>query len=112
MWFGFKKQHHVTNVPEHFCPQHVPGSATTVTIPKYTVRWWQEGKNTTEQKESEHTETEVSIGPGQYNFTVEAILHRSLSIPAHIAIPKMDTRGEQILLVLYFKQCRNKSRKD
>lgn len=77
------------------CSQHVPGSATKVAIQGYTVQWSQKGQNRTEGKDSGQTQTEVSIGPGQYDFTVQAVLDRGLSIPAYITIPKMDIRGEQ-----------------
>ncbi|XP_026198886.1 oncostatin-M-specific receptor subunit beta [Anabas testudineus] len=69
---------------------HVPGSATTVAIKGYTVQWSQEGQNRT--VDSGQTQTEISIGPGQCDFTVQAVLDRGLAVPAHLTIPKMDVR--------------------
>ncbi|XP_040010243.1 leukemia inhibitory factor receptor isoform X2 [Xiphias gladius] len=69
---------------------HVHGSATTVTIQGYTVQWSQEGLNRTEWKDGGQTRAEVSIGPGQCNFTVQAVPDTGPSISAHITIPKLD----------------------
>ncbi|GLD54248.1 leukemia inhibitory factor receptor-like isoform X1 [Lates japonicus] len=68
----------------------VLGSAT---IQGFTVHGSQEGQNRTESipaLDSEQTQAEVPIGPGQYDFTVEAVLRNGPSIPAHITIPKLD----------------------
>ncbi|XP_026177146.1 oncostatin-M-specific receptor subunit beta [Mastacembelus armatus] len=70
----------------------VPGSATTVITQGYTVQWSQEGVSRTEWKDSGQTQAEVSIGQGQYNFTVQAVLHSGLTISDHITVPKMDDR--------------------
>ncbi|XP_071339604.1 leukemia inhibitory factor receptor isoform X4 [Trachinotus anak] len=74
-----------------------PGSATTEIIQGYTVQWSQDGQNRTQEKDSAQTQAEVSIGPGQYDFTVTAVRHTCPSITAHITIPKLDDR--EILLV-------------
>ncbi|XP_044051060.1 oncostatin-M-specific receptor subunit beta isoform X2 [Siniperca chuatsi] len=76
---------------------HVPGSAATVNIQGYIVQWLQEGQNWTEWKDSEQTQAEVSIGPGQYDFTVQAVLHIGSTPPAHITIPQRDD-GENLLV--------------
>uniref|UniRef100_A0A4W6BVD3 Fibronectin type-III domain-containing protein n=1 Tax=Lates calcarifer TaxID=8187 RepID=A0A4W6BVD3_LATCA len=72
------------------------GSAT---IQGFTVQGSQEGQNRTElipALDSEQTQAEVPIGPGQYDFTVEAILRNGPSIPAHITIPKLDDTKKQL----------------
>ncbi|XP_076587335.1 leukemia inhibitory factor receptor isoform X2 [Chaetodon auriga] len=75
----------------------VPGSAATVNIQGYIVQWSHEGKNWTEWKDSGQTQTEVSIGPGQYDFTVQAVLPTGSTIPAHITVPQRDD-GETLPL--------------
>ncbi|KAM9360201.1 leukemia inhibitory factor receptor [Symphorus nematophorus] len=74
---------------------HVPGSAAMVNIQGYTVQWLQGGQNWT--KGTGQTQAEVSIGPEQCDFTVQAILHTGSSIPAHITIPQRDD-GENLLV--------------
>ncbi|KAF1389404.1 hypothetical protein PFLUV_G00073080 [Perca fluviatilis] len=69
---------------------HVPGSAVTVNIQGYIVQWSQEGQNWTEWKDSGQTQAEVSINPGQYDFSVQAVVHTGSTIPAHITIPQGD----------------------
>ncbi|XP_078107293.1 leukemia inhibitory factor receptor isoform X1 [Sander vitreus] len=69
---------------------HVPGSAVTVNIQGYVVQWSQEGQNWTEWKDSGQTQAEVSIDLGQYDFSVQAVLHTGSTIPAHITIPQGD----------------------
>ncbi|XP_042344411.1 leukemia inhibitory factor receptor [Plectropomus leopardus] len=67
--------------------QHTPGSAVTVNVEGYKVQWSQEGQNWTKWTDSQQTQAEVTINAGQYDFTVQAILHSSFSVPAHITIP-------------------------
>ncbi|XP_070690651.1 leukemia inhibitory factor receptor [Pempheris klunzingeri] len=74
---------------------HIPGSAATVNIQSYTVQCSHEGQNWTERKDSGQTQAEVSIGPGQYDFTVQAVLRTGSTIPAHITIPQRDD-GENL----------------
>lgn len=101
------------NFYDYLCSQHVPGSAATVNIQGYIVQWLQEGQNWTEWKESRQTEAEVSIGPGQYNFTVQAVVQMGSTPPAHITIPQRDDGGEQhmwnqlIFNILKFNLCDN-----
>uniref|UniRef100_A0A3Q0SNH8 Fibronectin type-III domain-containing protein n=1 Tax=Amphilophus citrinellus TaxID=61819 RepID=A0A3Q0SNH8_AMPCI len=64
---------------------HIAGTATTVNIQGYTVKWSQEGQ--TVSKDSRQSLVEVSIGPEKCNFTVQAVLPTGSSIPAHISIP-------------------------
>ncbi|KAM7415884.1 hypothetical protein PAMA_018107 [Pampus argenteus] len=71
---------------------HIVGTAAKVNIQGYTVKWLQEGQNRTELKDSGQTQAEVSLGPGQCDFTVQAVLHTGSSIPAHITIPARDDR--------------------
>ncbi|XP_035514491.1 oncostatin-M-specific receptor subunit beta [Morone saxatilis] len=73
---------------------HVPDSAATVNIQGYIVQWSQEAQNWTEWRDSGQTQAEVSIGPGQYEFTVQAVLHIDSTLSAHITIPKSD--GENL----------------
>ncbi|XP_028434715.1 leukemia inhibitory factor receptor isoform X2 [Perca flavescens] len=73
-----------------FWTPHVPGSAVTVNIQGYIVQWLQEGQNWTEWKDSGQTQAEVSIDPGQYDFSVQAVVHTGSTIPAHITIPQGD----------------------
>lgn len=51
-------------------------------------------------KDSGQTQAEVSIGPGQCDFTVQAVLHIGSTIPAHITVPQRDDGGEQQLKLL------------
>ncbi|XP_042276180.1 oncostatin-M-specific receptor subunit beta [Thunnus maccoyii] len=69
---------------------HIVGTAATVNIQGYTIQWLQEGQNRTEWKDSRQTQAEVSIGPEQCDFTVQAVLHTDSSIPAHITIPQRE----------------------
>ncbi|XP_070761070.1 leukemia inhibitory factor receptor [Enoplosus armatus] len=69
---------------------HVPGSAATVDIKGYTVQWSQKSQNWTKWRDSGQTQLVVSIGPGQYNFTVQAVIHVGSTPPAHITIPQRD----------------------
>ncbi|XP_034728872.1 leukemia inhibitory factor receptor isoform X1 [Etheostoma cragini] len=69
---------------------HVPGSLVTLNILGYVVQWSQEGQNWTEWKDSRQTQAQVSIDLGQYDFSVQAVLHTGSSIPAHITIPQGD----------------------
>ncbi|XP_022621028.1 leukemia inhibitory factor receptor-like isoform X3 [Seriola dumerili] len=71
---------------------NAPGSATTETVQRYTVQWTQDGQNRTERKDGAQTQAEVLIGPGQCDFTVQAVLHTCPPINAHITIPKLDDR--------------------
>ncbi|KAM7391310.1 hypothetical protein PAMP_022010 [Pampus punctatissimus] len=71
---------------------HIFGTAVKVNIQGYTVKWLHEGQNRTELKNSGQTQAEVSIGPGQCDFTVQAVLPTGSSIPAHITIPARDDR--------------------
>ncbi|XP_059192738.1 leukemia inhibitory factor receptor [Centropristis striata] len=76
---------------------NAPGSPDTVKIKGYTVQWSQEGQNWSEWKDSGQTQTEVYIDSGQYEFTVQAVLHTCSSIPAHITI--LQREDEEILPV-------------
>ncbi|XP_028269069.1 leukemia inhibitory factor receptor [Parambassis ranga] len=69
---------------------HISGTAATVTVQGYTVKWSQEGHMGIEWKDSGHRQAEVSIGPGKCDFTVQADLRRGSSIPAHISIPPVE----------------------
>ncbi|XP_041793411.1 leukemia inhibitory factor receptor [Chelmon rostratus] len=73
----------------------VPGSAAAVNIQGYIVRWSHNGQNWTEWKDSGQTQAEVSIDPGRYDFTVQAVLHTGSTVPAHITIPQRDD-GEKL----------------
>ncbi|KAG8011834.1 Oncostatin-M-specific receptor subunit beta [Nibea albiflora] len=74
---------------------YAPGSATTVNIQGYLVQWWREDQNWTLRKDIRQTQANIFIGPGQYNVTIQAVLHTGLSIPAHITIPQRDD-GENL----------------
>uniref|UniRef100_A0A3Q2QCQ8 Leukemia inhibitory factor receptor-like n=1 Tax=Fundulus heteroclitus TaxID=8078 RepID=A0A3Q2QCQ8_FUNHE len=52
------------------------------------------GQTVTEQKNSRQNQTDISIGPKKCNFTVQAVLCKGSSIPAHITIPPEDDPGE------------------
>ncbi|XP_063753933.1 leukemia inhibitory factor receptor isoform X2 [Eleginops maclovinus] len=67
---------------------HVTDSAAE--IQGYRVQWSQGGQNWSETKDSEQTQAEVAINLGQYDFTVQALLHTGSAIPAHIIIPQRD----------------------
>ncbi|XP_029018223.1 oncostatin-M-specific receptor subunit beta isoform X2 [Betta splendens] len=67
----------------------VPGSATEVEIQGYVVQWWQRGQNRTERRERRN-QTEVSMGPEQQHFTVEAVVRGGRSVPAHITVPEAE----------------------
>ncbi|XP_034547122.1 leukemia inhibitory factor receptor isoform X2 [Notolabrus celidotus] len=69
---------------------YVPGSAVTVNIQSYIVQWSQEGKKQTEWKDSGQRQAEVSIGPGQCDFTVQAVIQSNSSVPAHITVLQRD----------------------
>lgn len=66
-----------------------------VNIQGYIVQWWREDQNWTSKNVTRQTQANIFIGPGQYNVTVQAVLHTGLSIPAHITIPQRDDGGEQ-----------------
>ncbi|XP_027133359.1 leukemia inhibitory factor receptor isoform X3 [Larimichthys crocea] len=74
---------------------YAPGSATMVNIQGYIVQWWREDQNWTSKNVTRQTQANIFIGPGQYNVTVQAVLHTGLSIPAHITIPQRDD-GENL----------------
>ncbi|KAK5870919.1 hypothetical protein PBY51_003827 [Eleginops maclovinus] len=74
---------------------HVTDSAAE--IQGYRVQWSQGGQNWSETKDSEQTQAEVAINLGQYDFTVQALLHTGSAIPAHIIIPQRD--NDEILPV-------------
>ncbi|XP_071775502.2 leukemia inhibitory factor receptor isoform X1 [Centroberyx gerrardi] len=75
---------------------HIPGSAAKGVIQGYTVQWSQGGQNRTEGKDSGQTQAEIFVGPGQCDFSVQAVLLAGSSIPAHITVPQMEDR--EILL--------------
>ncbi len=87
-----KQYEHFSNFHNLHCSQHVPA---TVNIQGYLVQWLQEGQNWTEWKDSGQTQADVSIGPGECDFTVQAVIRVGSSIPAHITIPQRDNGGEQ-----------------
>uniref|UniRef100_UPI0037E7C2D6 leukemia inhibitory factor receptor isoform X2 n=1 Tax=Semicossyphus pulcher TaxID=241346 RepID=UPI0037E7C2D6 len=64
----------------------VPGSAAADNIRGYRVQWSQGGKNRSQWKDSGQTQAEVSIGPGQCDFTVQADVHSGSTVPAHITV--------------------------
>ncbi|KAM3867636.1 leukemia inhibitory factor receptor [Diretmus argenteus] len=57
----------------------------------YKVQWSQGGQYVT--KDSGETHADISIGPGQCDITVQAVVKHGSSIPAHITIPQMEDRG-------------------
>ncbi|CAJ1069255.1 leukemia inhibitory factor receptor isoform X1 [Xyrichtys novacula] len=71
----------------------IPGSAATVNIQNYTVLWSQGGKNQTEWKDSGQTQAQVSIGPEQCDFTLQAVVKRGSTIPAHITVQQRDDQA-------------------
>lgn len=82
----------------HIYSQNAPDSVATETIQGYSIQWWHDSQNRTEWRDSAQTQAEVSIGSGQYNFTVQAVqavLHTCPPIAAHITIPKFGNRGQQ-----------------
>ncbi|XP_036954638.1 oncostatin-M-specific receptor subunit beta isoform X1 [Acanthopagrus latus] len=78
-----------------FWTPHVSGPAATANIQGYLVQWSQDGQNWTECKDGGQTQAEVSIGPGQCDFSVQAVLRTSCTVTytAHITIPQRDDRG-------------------
>uniref|UniRef100_A0A3Q3GFD1 Leukemia inhibitory factor receptor-like n=1 Tax=Labrus bergylta TaxID=56723 RepID=A0A3Q3GFD1_9LABR len=72
----------------------VTGSAATVNIKGYKVQWSQGGRNQTELKSSGQTQAEVSIGPGQCDFTVQAVVSIGSTVPAQITVPQQDDQVE------------------
>ncbi|KAM7017805.1 leukemia inhibitory factor receptor isoform 2-T2 [Tautogolabrus adspersus] len=71
----------------------VTGSAATVNIEGYKVQWSQGGRNQTELKNNGQTQAEVSIGPGQCDFTVQAVVNIGSTVPAQITVPQMEGQG-------------------
>ncbi|KAM9394426.1 leukemia inhibitory factor receptor isoform 2-T2 [Pholidichthys leucotaenia] len=69
---------------------HIFGTAATVTIQSYKVQLSQEGQIRTESVEGGENRTEVSVGPGRCDITVQAVLHSGSSVPAHITIPPIN----------------------
>ncbi|XP_073322066.1 leukemia inhibitory factor receptor [Pagrus major] len=78
-----------------FWTPHVSGSAASTNIQGYLVQWSQEGQNWTERKDGGQTQAEFSIGPGQCDFSVQAVLRTSctFTFTAHITIPQRDDGG-------------------
>ncbi|XP_060894548.1 leukemia inhibitory factor receptor isoform X1 [Labrus mixtus] len=72
----------------------VTGSAATVNIEGYKVQWSQGGRNQTELKSSGQTQAEVSIGPGQCDFTVQAVVPIGSTVPAQITVPQQDDQDK------------------
>ncbi|KAM3610502.1 uncharacterized protein V6R79_004825 [Siganus canaliculatus] len=68
----------------------VPGSAVTVNIPEYIVQWSEKGQNRTERRVVRQTQAEISVDSGQYDVSVEAVVHSGSTVPAHISIPERD----------------------
>ncbi|XP_029366774.1 oncostatin-M-specific receptor subunit beta isoform X2 [Echeneis naucrates] len=68
---------------------NTPESALTKEIRGYTVQWRQDGQNKTEWRDSAQTQADVFIGPGRYDFTVQAVF-QTFAIAAHITLPESE----------------------
>uniref|UniRef100_A0A4W5K0K8 Fibronectin type-III domain-containing protein n=1 Tax=Hucho hucho TaxID=62062 RepID=A0A4W5K0K8_9TELE len=71
----------------------VSGSASSVKIQGYKVRWRQEGCQWILWRDREQTQTEISIGPGQCDMIIQAVIQPGSSPPAHITIPPQQCKG-------------------
>lgn len=75
-------------------PQQLSGSASSVKIQGYKVRWRQEGCQWILWKDREQTQTEISIGPGQCDMIIQAVIQPGSSPPGHITIPPVERIGQ------------------
>ncbi|XP_071256166.1 leukemia inhibitory factor receptor isoform X3 [Salvelinus alpinus] len=81
--------HGQRNVTLLWTPQ-LSGSASSVKIQGYKVRWRQEGSQWILWRDREQTQTEISIGPGQCDMIIQAIIQPGSSPPGHITIPPVE----------------------
>ncbi|XP_041855246.1 leukemia inhibitory factor receptor [Melanotaenia boesemani] len=79
---------HIRHITLLWSPHVV--SREAVNIQGYTLQWSHENQIQTELKDSEQRQTEVSIGPGKCEFTVQAVLRTGSSIPVRITIPPLN----------------------
>lgn len=77
-----------------FCSQRVSGSAATVNIQRYIIKWSQGDKNWTEWKDGAETQADVFIGSGRCDFTLTPVVRSGSTVSAHITIPQRDDGGE------------------
>nr|XP_029494524.1 leukemia inhibitory factor receptor-like isoform X2 [Oncorhynchus nerka] len=83
--------HGQRNVTLLWTPQ-LSGSSSSVKIQGYKVRWRQEGCQWILWKDREQTQTEISIGPGQCDMIIQAVIQPGSSPPGHITIPPVERK--------------------
>uniref|UniRef100_A0A8C7GT91 Fibronectin type-III domain-containing protein n=1 Tax=Oncorhynchus kisutch TaxID=8019 RepID=A0A8C7GT91_ONCKI len=84
----------------------VSGSASSVKIQGYKVRWRQEGCQWILWKDREQTQTEISIGPGQCDMIIQAVIQPGSSPPGHITIPPVERIGAgPVWTAIHSAQC-------